>query len=85
MFCPNHTSIGDEICDEANNELVCQYDGGDCDVIMANDTYNCKDLKCLEDRRFDPCPQYEQINDGQCDEDNFNFICSFDGGDCLTG
>ena len=79
MACPMFKSIGNEICDEANNKLLCLYDGGDCREI-----YNCNSLRCIEERMFDPCPEYDLIGDGQCNENNRNFICSFDAGDCLT-
>ena len=77
MLCPSYESIGNGICDEANNRYVCLYDGGDC-----KDIRNCTNLNCIEDQHFDHCPEYELIGDGQCDEENYNFICSFDGGDC---
>ena len=77
MLCPLFPSIANGKCDEANNKLMCSYDGGDC-----NDIQNCTNLKCIGDQYFDPCPEYELIGNGQCDEENYNFICSFDGGDC---
>ena len=77
MLCPLFPSIANGKCDEANNKLVCSYDGGDC-----KDIHNCTNLKCIEDQYFDPCPEYELIGNGICDKENFHFICSFDGGDC---
>ena len=80
MVCPLYKSIGNGICDEANNIYACLYDGGDC-----KDTQSCTNLKCIEDQSFDPCPEYELIGNGHCNEENYNFICSFDGGDCQMG
>ena len=77
MLCPFFQSIANGKCDEANNNLVCSYDGGDC-----KDIQNCTNLECIGDQSFDPCPEYELIGNGQCNEENYNFICSFDGGDC---
>ena len=77
MLCPSYESIGNGICDEANNKYVCMYDGGDC-----RDIHNCTNLKCIEEQHFDPCPEYELIGNGICNKENFHFICSFDGGDC---
>ena len=79
MACPMFKSIGNDICDESNNKLLCLYDGGDCREI-----YNCNSLRCIEEKMFDPCPEYDLIGDGQCNENNRNFICSFDAGDCQT-
>ena len=28
--CPNAANIGDNICDPQNNNVICNYDGGDC-------------------------------------------------------
>ena len=77
MSCPLYKSIGNGICDEANNKYVCLLDGGDC-----NDIRNCTSPKCIEDQHFDHCPGYQLIGNGHCNEENNNFICSFDGGDC---
>ena len=83
MLCPGYATIGNEICDEVNNILVCQYDGGDC--TMKNFNFYCTTFNCTEDKKLDPCPNYNNIGDGKCDMDNFNPICSYDGGDCKVG
>ena len=79
MLCPFYPSIANGRCDQANNKLVCFYDGGDCHNID-----KCTTIDCIEDKKFDPCPNHHLIGDGHCDEENNNFICSFDGRDCKT-
>ena len=80
IFCPEYVSIGNGICDESNNKLLCYYDGGDCSKEWINK--NCTSFECIENSLFDPCPLYNQIGNGKCDTGNFNLICSYDGGDC---
>ena len=79
MVCPLYKSIGNGICDEANNKYVCLHDAGDC-----KDIQNCTSQCSIDDQQFDPCPKYNLIGNGQCNKENYNFICSFDGGDCAT-
>ena len=83
MLCADYAFIGNGICDKANDNLVCQYDGGDC--TLGGNTTNCNSLQCVENLKFDPCPKYEKIGNDQCDKENFNLICSFDAGDCQAG
>ena len=83
MLCPDYASIGNGMCDQANDNLVCQYDGGDCS--HGGNTTNCTSLECIDNLKFDPCPNYDRIGNHQCDEENFNLICSFDAGDCQAG
>ena len=83
ILCPGYATIGNGICDEFNNILVCQYDGGDCTMKKFN--FYCTTFNCTEDKKLDPCPNYNEIGNGQCDMDNFNPICSYDGGDCKVG
>ena len=82
MICPNYTSIGNGICNDENNNPICQYDGGDCCLPNVNITA-CTECHCNNiDGDFDPCPSYGQIGDGQCNDINDNLICSHDGEDC---
>ena len=83
MLCPGYNSIGNGICDQANDNLVCYFDGGDCS--LGGNTTNCISLECFDHLKFDPCPKFEKIGNHQCDKENFNIICSFDAGDCQTG
>ena len=83
MLCAHYASIGNGICDQANDNIVCQYDGGDCS--LGGNTTNCTSLECIDYLKFDPCPKYDKIGNHQCDKENFNLICSFDAGDCQAG
>ena len=83
MLCPDFALMGNGICDEVNDKLVCLYDGGDCSPVEHNE--NCTSYDCFENLKFDPCPKFEQIGNGHCDKENFNLICSYDAGDCNDG
>ena len=54
MYCPEYASIGNGICNEVNNNLVCLFDGGDCSEEEI--TPNCTNLECSGIKTFDPCP-----------------------------
>ena len=84
MLCPDYALIGNGICDQANDNLVCQYDGGDCCSLGGSAT-NCTSSECIDNLKFDPCPKFDRIGNDQCDKENFNLICSFDAGDCQAG
>ena len=90
-------SILDGWCDETNNNEECLYDGGDCcpcscinglvHTCGINDFF-CRDPNsgCV-DPHIDMYPtctdgNVPDIGDGQCDENNNNERCGFDGGDC---
>ena len=98
LYCPGLTAspasngcqdmwIGDGHCDDDNNNAGCSYDGGDCcgdDVSMSY----CSVCQCLDPAYFiteatasSGCSD-AWIGDGQCDDDNNNAACSYDGGDC---
>jgi len=77
---------GDGNCDDENNNCGCAYDGGDCCGVDVKKTY-CKVCKCL-DPDFKPsacggsCGSATYKGDGNCDDDNNNCGCDYDGGDC---
>lgn len=81
VLCPGYSNIGDGICNDGNNIEVCMYDGGDC-CLRDLDKSQCTDCNCITEDDFDPCPEAERIDDGNCDQMNNNTICSYDGGDC---
>ena len=83
MLCPDYASIGNGICDQVNDNLVCYSDDGDCS--LEGNTTNCTSLECIDKLKFDPCPKYDKIGNNQCDKENLNLICSFDAGDCQAG
>ena len=86
--CPSFAKIGDGICHDENNNLICSYDGGDCceeDI----DTSNCTSCqKCLKFKEMNVspyegfCPLYAKIGDGICQDENNVDLCLYDSGDC---
>merc|ERR1711937_893282 len=78
---------GDGNCDDENNNCGCGYDGGDCCGSNVKTTY-CKQCKCLDPnfKKNGSCsgkcglPKYK--GDGNCDDENNNCGCGYDGGDC---
>ena len=84
--CADVTYKGDGICDDANNNAGCEYDGGDCCEKSVGGPVKkdyCKQCKCL-----DPNPKLKCVNvaykgDGVCDDGNNNVGCEFDGGESL--
>ena len=45
--CTNPFWVGDGFCDDATNNLVCNYDGGDCCLSDIKTNY-CNECLCLE-------------------------------------
>ena len=82
LVCQNYSTIGDGICHDENNNVICQYDAGDCCLPNVNMTA-CIKCQCIQEIDFDPCPGHDLIADGQCNKINDNLICSYDGDDCL--
>merc|ERR1712032_755103 len=83
----------DKNCDDENNNCRCDWDGGDCceksnggSVI----TKYCKQCKCLDpDNQSDSsckgsCKFPKFKKDGNCDDENNNCGCQYDGGDCCA-
>ena len=63
--------FGDGYCDWVNDNLQCDYDGGDCSSDEIPLT-------------FENCPKPLWINDGICDDFTNTDLCGFDGGDCCS-
>merc|ERR1712077_136670 len=89
--------MGDEYCDDGNNNGACSYDGGDCcpgsNAPEEWDEY-CSVCECKEDDGDnggdsggdgDGCEYPDYQGDGYCDDGNNNGACSYDGGDCCPG
>merc|ERR1712032_778082 len=83
---------GDGNCDDENNNKGCAYDGGDCcaKTVKGGKVKKnyCKECKC-----FDPdnqgkgkltCALPKYKGDGNCDDENNNKACAYDGGDCCA-
>merc|ERR1711962_1649639 len=79
--------IGDNFCDDQNNNPECEMDGGDCcqeEPVAGWDNY-CSDCLCIEipETTESPFECIEHwIGDNFCDDQNNNPECEFDGGDC---
>jgi len=86
--------IGDNFCDDLNNNSECEMDGGDCcqeEPIAGWDQY-CNDCFCIEIPETTEAPIEtteapsecvdQWIGDNYCDDQNNNPECDFDGGDC---
>merc|ERR1711934_1352249 len=83
---------GDGNCDDVNNNCGCDFDGGDCcngsvKGGSVKTTY-CKECQCKDPKHPDEqkckekCALPHYIGDGNCDDENNNCGCKFDGGDC---
>ena len=45
--CTNWYYVGDNFCDDSNNNLQCHFDGGDCCLFNQVDLTYCTDCYCL--------------------------------------
>merc|ERR1711962_681986 len=87
--CVDHY-IGDNYCDDENNNSECEMDGGDCcqeNPAAGWDNY-CSDCLCIEIPETTEAPEGSNcvspqwFGDNYCDDENNNLECGFDGGDC---
>merc|ERR1712110_1152961 len=80
---------GDGNCDDENNNCGCAYDGGDCCPKsvkggVINKKY-CKACKCLDPKNQGTnnckgsCKFANYKGDGNCDDENNNCGCAYDG------
>merc|ERR1711935_486269 len=67
----NENWIGDNYCDDENNNAACQFDGGDCcnNSMLHWDSY-CSACQCLEQAQCDGHENW--IGDNYCDDVNNN-------------
>merc|ERR1711907_482202 len=77
---------GDGNCDDENNNCGCEYDGGDCCGANVKKSY-CKECACKDPNfkagdKNHKCGSPKYKGDGNCDDDNNNPVCDYDGGDC---
>ena len=87
--CSQYSYKGDGNCDDGNNNAGCAYDGGDCCEKSVGGPVQkeyCVECKCLDPNPVAPnppaCGQEKYKGDGNCDDDNNNTDCAYDGGDC---
>ena len=86
--------VGDGRCDDNNNNCGRKWDGGDCCGTSGDRfqfSYCNKDAgcKCLDPAKAGVpkacagrCGSAQFVGDGNCDDDNNNCGCTWDGGDC---
>merc|ERR1712176_1298598 len=89
---PNYK--GDGNCDDENNNCGCAYDGGDCCAKTVDGgtvkTKYCKKCECLDPKGKasgnckGTCGAKNYKGDGNCDDNNNNCGCQYDGGDCCA-
>merc|ERR1711965_972238 len=84
---------GDGNCDDENNVKGCAYDGGDCCYKTVEggqvEKKYCSECKCIDPKNLgeppkDPCGAPSYKGDGNCDDENNNKGCAYDGGDCCA-
>lgn len=79
---------GDGFCDDENNNGFCGWDKGDCcgPTMKYNLCTKCKCLDCdfkgLKCPKVGKCGTPDWKGDKNCDDENNNCACSWDGGDC---
>merc|ERR1711971_1524356 len=78
--------IGDNYCDDENNNAACQSDGGDCCNNSApNWDWYCSACQCLQQESCESVGGVDNwVGDNYCDDENNNAACQFDGGDCCN-
>merc|ERR1711965_769577 len=81
--------MGDGFCDDANNNIKCSWDEGDCcNNHHVGQFRYCTDCKCLDPKAHKEsncsgkCGSDSHKGDQFCDDDNNNCACDWDGGDC---
>ena len=88
--CAHAEYKGDGICDDGNNHVDCDFDGGDCCDKSLGSPVNkkyCTVCKCLDPSPKAPkpkCAHTEYKGDGICDDGLNNVDCDFDGGLLVT-
>ena len=71
--------IGDNSCDDENNNQECNYDSGDCCGPNVNTQY-CTECICYAD--LNCAAPLELIGDGFCNDEANTQNCNYDNGDC---
>ena len=71
--------IGDNSCDDENNNQECNYDSGDCCGPNVN-TQFCTECICFED--MDCAAPLALIGNSICNDEANTAGCGYDGGDC---
>merc|ERR1711879_527103 len=76
--------MGDNYCDDENNNAGCNWDGGDCcgDDVKENFCSTCECLDPNDPSNQGVCGSPSWQGDNYCDDENNNAGCEWDGGDC---
>ena len=93
LACDDQMYVGDGYCDDMNNHVNCDYDGGDCCLTPIKTDY-CSECICHQNNStitttalslgtttLGDCVN-ALIGDGFCDDVNNQELCSYDGDDC---
>ena len=95
--CAFRYLVGNGICDDESNIQSCDFDGGDCCGIAVITRF-CQDCQCYDEHgnvqtstaqpnddfstTQKECPEPWLTGNGNCDPENDNYECDYDGGDC---
>ena len=73
--------VGDGFCHDENNNVDCNYDGGDCCLSYVN-TDQCSECICYGQETCAAGIMPSSVGDGFCNDETNNAICNYDGWDC---
>ena len=78
--CDKTALVGNGLCNDETNNADCNYDGGDCCAINANQT-TCFDCAC---HTIETCVAgyHPLVVNGFCNDETNIVECDYDGGDC---
>lgn len=90
--CSELNITGDGLCDDSSNRLECYFDGGDC-CLPTVININCAHCECKKYGYSNPNEDNSDgqvclsilsywVGDGNCDPENNNPGCDYDGNDC---
>ena len=74
--------VGDGYCNDENNKIQCNFDGGDCCYSCVSKAF-CFNCECLAGNSGEEI-NHPLIGDGYCHDETNNAECNYDGGDCCV-
>ena len=78
----NYHRLGNNYCNDENNNEKCNWDGGDCCGNDRNTDF-CSVCECFEPKGFEvPQCDWKQMKDGICNDETNTEECNWDVGDC---
>ena len=76
-------NLGDGYCDDQANNVVCEFDKGDCCLLDAKSKDYCDECICKERKEPETCEiSPRNLGDNICDDRANIEACEFDKGDC---